>query len=45
MLDAAVDLVVHPKKSAVKASFPELLAELEHAFAKIQRQSGTEVHR
>jgi len=44
-LNAAVDLVVHPKKSALKAGFPELLAELEQAFLKIQRQSEAEVHR
>ena len=45
MLNAAVDIVVHPKKSARKASFQELLGELELAFAKIQRQSGAEIQR
>ena len=44
MLNAAVDLVIHPKKSAHAAAFPQLLTELERAFARIQRQSGVEVH-
>ena len=35
-----VDVVVHPKKSALRADFAELRVEMERAFAKIQSQGA-----
>lgn len=35
-LDAPVDIVVNPRKSALTAEFAELLGEIARAFEKIQ---------
>jgi ribonuclease P protein component len=34
----AVDVVINPKKSALKVQFPELLAEVERAFEVIHKK-------
>jgi ribonuclease P protein component len=43
-LAAPVDVVVHPRKSALKAQFTELLGEIGRAFEVITQRAGTMRH-
>jgi ribonuclease P protein component len=40
VLSGPVDVVINPKKTALRASFPQLLAEVERAFAQVRNKSG-----
>ena len=41
LLSVPVDVVINPKKTALTAGFPQLLAEVERAFAQVRNKSGT----
>ena len=40
VLNGPVDVVINPKKTALTAGFPQLLAEVERAFAQVRNKSG-----
>jgi ribonuclease P protein component len=39
ILQGALDIVINPKKSALRADFPLLQKQLERAFAQVRRQN------
>ena len=39
VLNGAVDVVINPKKTALTAGFPQLLAEVERAFTQVRNKS------
>ena len=41
-VNAAVDVVINPKKSLLAAEFPEVLRQVEKAFGVIQEKLGTD---
>jgi ribonuclease P protein component len=42
LITAGADVVINPKKSLLRADFPELLLEVEKAFQTIQQKLGGE---